>query len=44
MTSYDGNHGRLSDLIVWGVFVAPGIVLNKDSSLQTTFRFRVPDL
>ncbi len=44
MTSDNKNHGRLSDLIVWGVFVAPGIVLNKDGSLQTTFRFRGPDL
>ena len=32
MTSYDRNHGLLSDLIVWGVFVAPGIALNKDGS------------
>jgi len=38
------KNGRLSDLIVWGVFVAPGIVLNKDGSLQTSFRFRGPDL
>ncbi|MEM9670793.1 MAG: conjugal transfer protein TrbE, partial [Pseudomonadota bacterium] len=44
MTPYNRNHGRLSDLIVWGVFVGPGIVLNKDGSLQTTFRFRGPDL
>jgi len=29
---------------VWGAFIAPGVVLNKDGSLQTTFRFRGPDL
>ena len=44
MTSYNRNHGRLSDLVVWGALIAPGIVLNKDGSLQTTFRFRGPDL
>jgi type IV secretion system protein VirB4 len=35
---------RLSDLMTWGAFVAPGVVLNKDGSLQTSFRFRGPDL
>ena len=44
MTSYNRNHGRLSDLVVWGAVIAPGIVLNKDGSLQSTFRFRGPDL
>ena len=44
MTPYNRNHGRLSDLIVWGALIAPSIVLNKDGSLQTTFRFRGPDL
>ncbi|MGI9451088.1 MAG: conjugal transfer protein TrbE, partial [Geminicoccaceae bacterium] len=38
------GHGWLSDLIVWGALIAPGIVLNKDGSLQTTYRFRGPDL
>ena len=40
----EAGHGRLSDLIVWGAFIAPGIILNKDGSLQTTYRFRGPDL
>ena len=44
MNSHDRNHGRLSDLVVWGAMIAPGVVLNKDGSLQTTFRFRGPDL
>ena len=38
------GHGRLSDVLVWGTFIAPGIILNKDGSLQTTYRFRGPDL
>ena len=38
------GHGRLTDLLVWGAFIAPGIILNKDGSLQTTYRFRGPDL
>ncbi len=40
----EAGHGRLSDLLVWGTFIAPGIILNKDGSLQTTYRFRGPDL
>ena len=40
----ESGHGRLSDLIVWGTFIAPGIVLSKDGSLQTSIRFRGPDL
>ena len=38
------GHAHLSDLLTWGAFVAPGVVLNKDGSLQTTWRFRGPDL
>ena len=40
------SHGRarLSDLMIWATFVAPGVVLNKDGSLQTSYRFRGPDL
>ena len=38
------GHGRLTDLLVWGAFIAPGILLNKDGALQTTYRFRGPDL
>jgi type IV secretion system protein VirB4 len=34
----------LADLIKWSALVAPGIVLNKNGSFQTTFRYRGPDL
>ncbi|WP_298722206.1 conjugal transfer protein TrbE [uncultured Ferrovibrio sp.] len=37
--------GRLlADYLPWAALVAPGIVLNKDGSLQRSFRFRGPDL
>lgn len=35
---------RLSDYVVWVRLIAPGIILNKDGSFQTTFRYRGPDL
>lgn len=38
------NPDRLSDLLPWAALVAPGIVLNKDGSFQTTIRYRGPDL
>jgi type IV secretion/conjugal transfer VirB4 family ATPase len=38
------NPDRLSDLLPWAALVAPGVVLNKDGSLQSTIRFRGPDL
>lgn len=34
----------LSDLVKWCALVAPGIVLNKNGSFQTTFCYRGPDL
>ncbi len=34
----------LADLIKWSALVAPGVVLNKNGSFQTTFRYRGPDL
>ncbi|MCY4178196.1 MAG: conjugal transfer protein TrbE [Endozoicomonadaceae bacterium] len=37
------SNGRMVDLIPWAVFVAPGIILNKDGSLQQTLCFRGPD-
>lgn len=37
--------GRLlSDYLPWAALIAPGIVLNKDGSLQRSARFRGPDL
>jgi type IV secretion system protein VirB4 len=35
---------RLADYLTWACLVAPGIVLNKDGSLQRTMRYRGPDL
>ena len=35
---------RLSDLLPWAAFVTPGVVLNKDGSLQATLKYRGPDL
>jgi type IV secretion/conjugal transfer VirB4 family ATPase len=35
---------RLVDYVPWACLVAPGIVLNKDGSLQRSLRFRGPDL
>lgn len=41
---YRNKADRLADLLPWAALVAPGIVLNKDGSLQRIFRFRGPDL
>lgn len=35
---------RLSDHLPWAALIAPGVLLNKDGSLQTTVRFRGPDV
>ena len=35
---------RMSDFLPWASLVAPGMVLNKDGSLQRSFSFRGPDL
>ena len=34
----------LADYLPWACLVAPGIVLNKDGSFQTSFSYRGPDL
>ncbi|MEM6898154.1 MAG: conjugal transfer protein TrbE [Pseudomonadota bacterium] len=34
----------LADYLPWACLVAPGVVLNKDGSFQTTFSYRGPDL
>ncbi|MFC3077842.1 conjugal transfer protein TrbE [Phenylobacterium terrae] len=34
----------LADHLPWAALVAPGVVLNKDGSFTTAFRFRGPDL
>ena len=35
---------RLADHLPWATFIAPGVVLNKDGSLQRIVAFRGPDL
>ncbi len=35
---------RLSDLLNWAAFVSPTVLLNKDGSLQSTIKYRGPDL
>ncbi|TKV42722.1 MULTISPECIES: conjugal transfer protein TrbE [Sphingobium] len=44
LAEYRRRSDRLSDHLPWACLVAPGIVLNKDGSLQRSFRFRGPDL
>ncbi|TWG92030.1 type IV secretion system protein VirB4 [Mesorhizobium sp. J18] len=44
LSEYRSQADRLADHLPWAALVAPGIVLNKDGSLQRTFRFRGPDL
>ena len=34
----------VSDLVPWAWLIAPGVVLNRNGSLQTTFIYRGPDL
>lgn len=43
-SEYRQSADRLVDLLPWAALVAPGVVLNKDGSLQRTLRFRGPDL
>jgi len=44
LVEYRQKTDRLADHLPWAALVAPGVVLNKDGSLQRTFRFRGPDL
>ena len=44
LREYRGHADRLADHLPWAALVAPGVVLNKDGSLQRTCRFRGPDL
>ncbi|SFD63209.1 type IV secretion system protein VirB4 [Bosea sp. CRIB-10] len=44
LAEYRRSAGRLADYLPWAALVAPGVVLNKDGSLQRTARFRGPDL
>lgn len=44
LAEYSSKPRLLADYLPWACLVAPGIVLNKDGSFQTTFRYRGPDL
>jgi len=44
LREYRDNPDRVSDLLPWAALVAPDVVLNKDGSLQTTIKYRGPDL
>jgi type IV secretion system protein VirB4 len=41
---YRKRSQRLADHLPWAVLIGPGVVLNKDGSLEKTVRFRGPDL
>ncbi len=42
--SFAKNPTTLADLLPWAALVAPGVILNKDGSLQRSCTFRGPDL
>ena len=44
LAEYRRKSQSLADFLPWAALIAPGIVLNKDGSLQRTARFRGPDL
>ncbi|MCP3404765.1 conjugal transfer protein TrbE [Bradyrhizobium sp. CCGB01] len=44
LAEYRRTSTRLADFLPWAALVAPGVVLNKDGSLQRSARFRGPDL
>lgn len=44
LKEYRNKPDRITDLLPWAAIIAPGIILNKDGSLQRTLRFRGPDL
>ncbi len=44
LAEYRARPASLADFLPWAALVAPGVVLNKDGSLQRSARFRGPDL
>ncbi|MEL7392086.1 MAG: conjugal transfer protein TrbE [Pseudomonadota bacterium] len=44
LSEYRMRPKGLVDYLPWAAFIAPGVVLNKDGSLQRTLRYRGPDL
>ena len=44
LREYSDTPTLLADYLPWACIVAPGVVLNKDGSFQTSFKYRGPDL
>lgn len=44
LKEYSDTPKLLADYLPWACMVAPGVVLNKDGSFQTSFKYRGPDL
>lgn len=44
LKEYASAPARLADYLPWACMPAPGVVLNKDGSFQSTFEYRGPDL
>jgi type IV secretion system protein VirB4 len=44
LREYRKRPDSLSDFLPWAALIAPGVILNKDGSLQRSARFRGPDL
>lgn len=44
LTEYDGKPADLTDLLPWGFFLAPGLIVNKDGSFMKVIGYRGPDL
>ncbi len=44
LREYSDTSTLLADYLPWACIVAPGVVLNKDGSFQTSFKYRGPDL
>lgn len=41
---FKSSQDHLADLLPWAALIAPGVVLNKEGSLQRSLQFRGPDL
>ena len=44
LSEYAARPRLLADYLPWACLVAPGVLLNKDGSFQTSLRYRGPDL
>lgn len=44
LSEYKKKPDKLTDYLPWAFLIAPGVILNKDGSMQRSFSFRGPDL